>query len=190
MTQKYILTGGPGTGKSTLIKKLGNIGEYIIEEAAEFTIRLMQNKGIKEPWKREDFQLRILEFQLKWENDIYQNTKRVFIDRGIPDGLAYATPHTETYERILEETKKTRYDKVFLIESLGFTEKTKVRREDLEESKKLENTIENIYRSFGYDPIRIPAFTIQERLELILEQTDSDNLPINSTLERATMGGK
>lgn len=168
--KKIILTGGPGTGKSTLVLALEQKGEYIIREAAEDTIKVLQAKGIKEPWLLPDFQDKILELQLQREGRIPEGIERVFIDRGLADGLAYAQPGTEIYERILEEAKKADYHKIFLIEHLGFTEKTAVRREGHEEAKRLGDKLEQIYKQLGYEPIRIQAGTVEERLEKILEE--------------------
>ena len=170
--KKYILTGGPGTGKSTIALALEQKGEYIIREAAEDIIKKLQAEGVKEPWKLPDFQQRILELQLQREARVHPEAERVFIDRGTADGLAYAQPGTEIYERILEEAKKADYCKIFLVEQLGQTEKTAVRREDHEEARKLGEKLEQTYKQLGYEPIRIPAGPLEERVARILEEID------------------
>src|SRR3989338_538036 len=95
MTKTYILTGGPGTGKSSLILALEQRGEYTIREAAEDHIKLRQANGIKEPWTEPDFQDLILDLQLRREERIPKETEKAFIDRGLPDGLAYAKEVTK-----------------------------------------------------------------------------------------------
>ena len=168
MTKTYILTGGPGTGKSSLILALEQRGEYTIREAAEDHIKLRQANGIKEPWTEPDFQDLILDLQLKREKRIPAGTERAFIDRGLPDGLAYAKEGTATYERIFSESRNKNYTTIFLVETLGTTEKTETRRENHEEATKLGNKLEKIYTQLGYKPIRIKTGTLQERLEEIL----------------------
>lgn len=49
MVKKYVITGGPGTGKSSIILALEKKGEHIVHEAAEDFIKLQQARGIKEP---------------------------------------------------------------------------------------------------------------------------------------------
>ncbi len=169
MTKTYILTGGPGTGKSSLILALEQLGEYTIREAAEDHIKLRQANGIKEPWREPDFQDRILDLQLRREERIPKETERAFIDRGRPDGLAYAQSGTATYERILKESRNKGYTIIFLVETLGTTEKTETRRENHEEATRLSDKLEEIYTRLGYKPIRIKTGTVQERLEEMLK---------------------
>jgi predicted ATPase len=113
--KKYVLTGGPGTGKSSIILSLEAKGEYVIREGAEDYIRLRQAAGAKTPWTEPDFQDRILDLQLQREARVPKGATRVFIDRGVADGLAYAKEGTETYKRIEDAGKITRYDKIFSI---------------------------------------------------------------------------
>jgi predicted ATPase len=181
MTQKYILTGGPGSGKSSIIRALEMQGEYTIDEAAEDYIRYRQAQGIAEPWKEGDFQEKILDLQVQREartrgkevTSLYNPVPpRVFIDRGIHDGLAYAQPRTETYRKIEEEARKRQYEKIFLIENLGQTERTGVRREDQEQALELERKLEQIYESFGFKSIKIPAAPLQERVDTLLRNLE------------------
>jgi predicted ATPase len=167
---KYVLTGGPGTGKSSIILALEQMGEYVVREAAEDVITVMQARGIKEPWREQGFQDKILALQIQREERIPKEAKRIFIDRSAADGLAYTEPGTSIHQRVLEESRKRRYDKIFLIEQLGFTEKTKVRRECHEEALQKGKMLEDIYKQFGYDIIRILAGPLDERVTNILKE--------------------
>ena len=81
MTQKYILTGAPGSGKSSIILELERRGEYVVREAAEDVIKLAQAKGVEKPWINPGFQKEILRFQIQREQRIHPDAKRAFIDR-------------------------------------------------------------------------------------------------------------
>ncbi len=173
MTKKYVLTGGPGTGKSTLLRALVKRGEYGIPEAAEDYIRRRQSGGAKEPWKEPDFQDMILELQVQRESDVPEGLERVFVDRGIPDGLAYAQPGTKTYWRILEEAAKVHYERVFIVEPLvRKTRQTEIRRENYEEASALGRKLEEIYEQLGYEIRRINQDTVEERVAIILQMGD------------------
>jgi len=88
--EKIILTGAPGSGKSSILKELEYVyGERIIPEAAEDVIKYLQARGDPEPWKNSDFQDKILRLQIQRERQVENLEGRVFIDRGILDGLAY-----------------------------------------------------------------------------------------------------
>ena len=167
--KRYVLTGGPGTGKSCILKALETRGEHTIQEAAEDYIKLRQAQGQPEPWTEPDFQDKILELQVQREDRIHPEAERVWLDRGVADGLAYAEPGTETYERIMQEAEKRHYDKIFLVEHLSHTDKNKVRREDHEEAKKLGEKLQEVYKSLGYEIITIPAGPLEERVARVLE---------------------
>ena len=91
MARKYVLTGGPGSGKSSIILALEYRGEAVMREVAGDFINLQQAMGIPEPWKDPKFQDRIRNWQVTREMDADKIAKngRVFLDRGVLDGLAY-----------------------------------------------------------------------------------------------------
>jgi predicted ATPase len=173
--RKYVLTGGPGSGKSSIILALEQRGEYVIREAAEDYIKLRQAQGTPTPWKEADFQQKILDLQVQRESRINPAASRVFIDRGIHDGLAYAGQDTETYNRILEHTFAVNYEKIFLVELLDDVNTTAVRRENTEQAKFLEKLLYMTYWNAGYDPMMIVPNPLDKRVEDILRTIDGVN---------------
>ena len=171
MTKKIVLTGGPGTGKSSILLALEAQGEYVIREAAEDCIKLRQAQGQLEPWLEENFQERILELQLQREARIPKKAERAFLDRSIIDGLAYAKPGTRIYEKTLEKAKEQDYhNMVFLIGSLGRTETNAIRRENNAEAQELGRKLEEVYENLGYRIFKIGADTIEQRMNWITEE--------------------
>ncbi|MBW2998036.1 AAA family ATPase, partial [Candidatus Woesearchaeota archaeon] len=66
MVERYVLTGGPSSGKSCAAVGLELMGECVIPECAESVIRYLKAKGIDEPWKNYDnFQKDIFDLQMK-----------------------------------------------------------------------------------------------------------------------------
>lgn len=179
--RKYILTGGPGSGKSSILLALESQGEYIIREAAEDHIRLRQAQGKKDPWTEHDFQEKILELQCSREFYIPPDRLRVFIDRGVLDGLAYLPDDKrDLYNqvmrtKIIQEYGYRPYDRIFLIENLGSTEKTDVRREDQDEALRLENSLYEIYQKHVGDVVRIPAAPLEQRVKQVLDNVHEDS---------------
>lgn len=166
MTRKYILTGGPGSGKSFVILALEERGEHVVREAAEDVIKLAQARGIERPWESPGFQDRILDLQIKRDYWISERAERVFIDRSFLDGLAYAEQGTEIYDRIRAEAGM--YNGIFLIKGSGEVENTKVRREDVGEALELERKLREVYVNEGYKVHGIPYLGVDERTEMIL----------------------
>ena len=170
MTRKYILTGAPGSGKSSILLDLESRGEHIIREAAEDVIKLYQARGIEKPWEMPNFQKRITDLQIQRESRIPNDIRRVFIDRGIPDGLAYTRKESDIYKEIMKNIRP--YEGVFLINMIGNPEKTKVRIEDYEEALEIERKINEVYLFLGYEIPKIPADSIEERTNIILDIID------------------
>jgi predicted ATPase len=166
--RKYVLTGGPGTGKSSIILALERRGETVVREAAKDHIKFRQAQGIAEPWLEDDFQACILDLQVMREKIL--SNDRIFIDRGIPDGLAYLDGTCKTSHRIMAEQAKVRYDKVFLVESLYYTERTLIRREEHHQAIAITARLTHIYEKLGYEIVRIPIAALDERIDLIMRE--------------------
>ena len=176
MIEKIALTGAPGSGKSSIIKELEYAwNEKVIAEAAEDIIKYLQAKGNPKPWEIPDFQDRILKLQLQREKQIEELEGRIFIDRGILDGLAYyqiqGKMPSEAMKKAIEDSKN-RYKKVFLINLEDDCQKTGVRREDLEQAKILQELQYKNYTEAGYEVERIPYTRIEERTKRILRSLE------------------
>src|SRR3989338_5064183 len=84
MTKKFVVTGGPGFGKTTLLNELRHLGFCVVPEAA----RLVAGEfpGIEK--SSAQFQELAAKKQMDLESVIGADV--AFLDRGLPDALAYA----------------------------------------------------------------------------------------------------
>jgi predicted ATPase len=174
---KCVITGGPGVGKTTLVEKLKDMGYYTIPEAARYVAEEEIRKGstviprFKD--KVREFQLKVLNAQLRFERDAPKD-EIIFLDRGIPDGIAYFWLHeVEPCEEIIEAAKKHRYDLVFILEPLPIYRKDNVRWEEPEIAKKAQKLIEKAYRMLNYDVILVPAMSIEKRARFVIEKVNT-----------------
>jgi hypothetical protein len=55
LVKRYILTGAPGAGKTSILRSLAERGWAVVEEAATDVIAREQLAGVSEPWQRSDF---------------------------------------------------------------------------------------------------------------------------------------
>src|SRR5579859_1723165 len=53
--KRFIITGAPGAGKTTIIRKLQLEGFSVVEEAATDVIAAAQAQGTAEPWRDSSF---------------------------------------------------------------------------------------------------------------------------------------
>jgi predicted ATPase len=186
MTRKYALTGGPGTGKSTLLTELQRRGIYTMKEVAEYIIeRELKKENGMLPWtNRDGFQKKLLETQLEWEREIPKEIEISFQDRGIADGIAfYRLDGLKPPKELIQAARNANYAGVFLLDPHQNYQNTEIRRESQETALKIHKEIAQAYEELGYNIIRIPASSLDYRAEHIL---DLINFKPKRTLEMRT----
>lgn len=169
-----VISGGPGAGKTTLIRELEHRGYHCVDEVARQLIaEQVDAKGTALPWKdKEQYKQLMLERSVA----VYRNTpagsRPVFFDRGIPDTLCYAmleglllTDEMEGYARTL------RYNKtVFLLppwEAIYHTDNE--RKQSWPEAVHTYNQMKQTYLSYGYEPVDIPVAPVGYRADFVIK---------------------
>lgn len=172
----FVLTGGPGSGKTSLIEALAAQGHVTAPEAGRAIIRdQMAIGGPALPWA--DRQL-FAELMLAWECRSHHWAQSqqglVFFDRGVPDVLGYlalcdlpAPPHA------VEAAAKFRYNaKVFALPPWpDIFANDSERRQDLDEAARTYDAVTAAYRRHGYAIVDVPRVSIAQRLRFILAAT-------------------
>ena len=184
MTRKFVLTGGPGTGKSTLLSTLQQRGIYTMKEAAEYIIeRELRREGKILPWVNRDlFQKKLLETQLQWEREIPSEIEISFQDRGIADAIAYyRIDSLQPPKEIVRAAKDANYERVFILDPLNTYQRTEIRRESPERAREIHRQIARAYEELGYNLTRIPAASLNFRTELILDLIEFDQKALEAT---------
>lgn len=169
-TNWYVITGGPSTGKTTVINMLAERGYKTTIEHARHYIDTMRIEGhtVEEIRNnKRQFQLGVLDMQIEQEAAI-QPQDLVFLDRAIPDAMAYYQFLMLDYdEKLLNAVKNTSYKKIFILDRLPFT-KDYARTEDEEDQKKIHQLIIDVYTSLGFPIVTCPVLPPNERVEFIL----------------------
>ena len=91
MTNWYVITGGPGSGKTTTVNLLKERGyKTTIEHARHYIdTQRITGKSVEEIRNNQkEFQQGVLAMQIAQEQEL-SLTETVFLDRAIPDALAY-----------------------------------------------------------------------------------------------------
>jgi len=169
----YVITGGPSSGKSTILEQLEDMGYRIIPEAARILIdeELAKGKQLEEVRGDERaFQQQILQMKLKAENELSKD-EVIFFDRGIPDSVAYFSISGLDSKEALDACKKNLYQKIFLMEQLPF-EQDYARTEDIQTIKQLQELLLTVYEQLEYEVISIPVMSAENRVKLILDNID------------------
>ncbi|MDP2641693.1 MAG: ATP-binding protein [bacterium] len=166
----YVVTGASCSGKTTITEALKEMGYKIVPETARALIESEQAGGltVQEIRKDEkDFQRRVLQMKIDIESSLDPNGL-VFLDRAIPDTVAYDKLYGVEDNKLLEGSlKMVSYKKVFVLEQLPYS-LDEVRIESEEQQKMLHTLLRQAYKDLEMEIIDVPAIPIKERVELIL----------------------
>ncbi|MEK7601367.1 MAG: ATP-binding protein [Patescibacteria group bacterium] len=167
----YVLTGGPCSGKTTLIEEFKQRGYSVLPEGARIIIaaELAVGKSIQdilaEPLA---LQHKIISHYMELEAEATRN-ETLFLDRGIPDIVAYYRKFNLSDDTVLKDAlASARYKKVFLLDMIEFTNDTQ-RYESPEEAAALHRLIRTAYEELKYDIVEVPVLPVPERADFILK---------------------
>jgi len=176
--QTVVLTGGPHSGKTSLVERLRVAGHAVVPEAAFALIeQLNAELGLEDQqrWRQAnllEFQERVVALQDELERGLAPpESGVVFLDRGRLDGLAYCEIRgVAPTARLLELAYARRYDHVVLLDLvLPFNPRPESGRYgDQRVAEHSSNVLERIYTDDGYDVRRLPQWTLEERADALI----------------------
>lgn len=172
---KIVITGGPGTGKTSIIRELEAKGHYCLHEISRQITLEAQQKGISQLFLTEPllFSEMLLEGRIQQFLDAdHFRCDHVFIDRGIPDVVAYMDYFGNDYPRVFSEVcREYVYDKVFLLppwKEIYVSDNE--RYENFEQAESIHGHLNLSYGEAGYAVVEVPFGSLEERVEFILKR--------------------
>ncbi len=174
-TKKIVITGGPGTGKSTVITELEKRGYAVQPEVSREIIREAKEQGIDQLFLEDPllFSQKLIEGRVEqYHQADRMNAEVVFFDRGIPDVIAYLryskTPVPPDFQRAAEEHP---YDQpVFVMPPWEEIYTTDFERyESFNQAQLIHNRLVNMYMDLGYFLIFVPFGTPEKRTDFVLD---------------------
>lgn len=176
----FILTGGPGAGKTTLIEALRQRGFAGSVEAGRGVIQ--QQVAISGPALHWNDPALFAELMLSWEMrsyDMARNEKgAVFFDRGIPELTGYlklmGLPVPAHMRKAAEIFRYNR--RVFALPPWReiFGQDTE-RKQDFSEAVRTFEAVTEAYREMGYDLVEVPRAPVEERMNFVLAMVGLDS---------------
>jgi predicted ATPase len=174
----FVLTGGPGSGKSTLIKALEKAGYSTMAEAGRAIIQEQAAIGGRAlPWVDPSL---FAELMLSWDIRSYRAAEQaggpVFFDRGVVDVLGYLRLENRPVPAHVENAvERFRYGaQVFIAppwQEIFETERE--RRQDFQEAVRTHETILTAYADSGYGLVELPRRSLEMRVRFVIETLGS-----------------
>lgn len=169
-----VITGGPGSGKTSLIEALAATGRAVRPEAGRTIIRDQQGIGGRGlPWVDP-----VLFAELMLAADLHSHAEaltgrgEVFFDRGIPDIAGYlmlcglAIP-----ESVEQAARQLRYRPTVFIAPpwRGIFTQDAERKQDFAEAERTYAVMAEIYPRYGYGLVELPRASVSERVAFVLD---------------------
>lgn len=170
--KKVIISGAPGTGKSSIIKELKNRGYFCYDE--------VWRKKYENPNQKNNsnhiniFSKHLFSERLKQlERTVKKKVKDqvIFYDRSIIDTISYLNTYKKNIETLWLDValKKRYYETIFfcpLWEEIY--EQCEDRKESYKESILIEKNLTSTYKKFLYKIKHVPKVDISDRVDYIL----------------------
>jgi predicted ATPase len=171
--QKVVITGGPGTGKSTVIEKLTQLQFTCMPEISRTITKEAQASGIEQLFLKDPllFSKLLLDGRIdQYQKAQNQSEQLVFFDRGIPDVFGYLDYLNMDYPDVfIDQSIRHRYTKIFMMPPWKDIYKTDNERyETYEQSLIIYEHLILAYKKIAYPIVNVPEGDIDSRVEFIL----------------------
>ncbi|MBJ2145944.1 AAA family ATPase [Vibrio sp. IB15] len=174
-----IITGGPGTGKTTLINALADTGYPTFAESSRQLIEQQsQLEGGILPWvDLPGFAELCLGVMSKQKGQANQHPI-AFLDRAIPDICGYLAQASLEIDATYREASQGYHSQVFFCRpEASIYVQDEVRPYPFEEALEIHHALVRVYQELGYEVVEVPFMSVAERVLFVESQ-----LAIKATL--------
>ena len=168
----YVITGGPGSGKTSLLERLGSKGYRYVPETARDIIKERLLQGLSPRPEPKSFAEQI--FSKDWTNFISNSDSSIlFFDRSFMDSACLLFDSDPfAYYKIKDTHLNNRYNNtVFITPPWKEIYRTDTERDQtFDEAIRVYERLESWYREHEYDIVVIPKDSVENRAMFILDK--------------------
>ncbi|HEY3951454.1 AAA family ATPase [Phenylobacterium sp.] len=166
----FVLTGGPGVGKTTLLRHLEALGERVVGETARGVIReQVATGGVAVPWADNDAYVRACAARdIAGFDALAHEAVRIFFDRGIMD--SYGANGALPWRELEQAIRTRRYNEtVFVFPPWREIYETDAeRKQDWAEAEATFDKVMTVMAKLGYRPLVVPTGPVEARADFVL----------------------
>ena len=174
MNQRYVITGAPGTGKTSIINELKNRGFNCVDENAREIIsdEKIKDQGIENYKNQVNFERKIVNLRIQK----YLSTSKehiFFFDRSAIDSIAYLDLKKLKFTiEILNNIRKCIFNRTVFYTPIweDIYIKDNERIESVKQAMKIEKFLIKTYESENYRLVKVPKLPIKERADFIISK--------------------
>ena len=176
MNHRFVVTGGPGGGKTTILNALEERGYSFAPESARKIIKERLAAGLSPRPDPVSFAHEILSLDIEKYQAVTSCGYPVLFDRGILDALYMLdAENAQTRDEIAKYVQKFPYNSVvFLLPPWKEIYDTDSERDQtFEESVEVFEGMKRWYSQWGYETLEVPRGAINERVSFVLKHIDA-----------------
>ncbi|MFD0862459.1 AAA family ATPase [Sungkyunkwania multivorans] len=177
-TKRIVITGGPGTGKTSIINELVKRGHRCLEEVSRQVTLEARENGVEQLFLTDPilFSKKLLDGRIaQFEEASSMDAAITFLDRGIPDVVAYMDFIGDPYpEEFTIACREHAYDMVFVLkpwEDIFVSDSE--RYENFEQAQAIHHHLVDTYSNYGYALVDVPFGTVEERTNFVVNVVNS-----------------
>ncbi|TKG95984.1 hypothetical protein EYV94_06755 [Puteibacter caeruleilacunae] len=174
----YVITGGPGFGKTSIVESLNDLGYKVCSEyARELIASGLENNNDILPWKNPRLFQQVIFDKRKAFYETVTDEELAFVDRSIIDQIAYSRIHgRKESAEVRDFAKNYRYaETVFFTppwEEIYTTDA--VRKESFHNAEAMHHLFVQTYIDYGYSVVQLPHSDVMTRINFILKYIHND----------------
>lgn len=171
-----VFTGAPCSGKTTVAEELQRLGYLVIPDVSRVVVEEeLAVKGSVKNIPPKELSDKILERMYRVENSLRQ-MQNLILDRALPDSIAFRSFKNQDLSALNDIPMFNRYRLVLIFEPVAFVQDGYRDDKERDSQVKITDLMEKVYQSFNYEVKRIPLLPINERVDLVREQLELNNI--------------
>jgi predicted ATPase len=185
-TSWVLITGAPGSGKTTIATCMAAAGWWTIEDPGRSEFEHQLRNGVPPDIVRRDyrrFQHLVLRRALGII-DLIPDNGQVLLDYGIAESLAFMKVAGIPWDDVIvQAAARLHFRQVFLLDVVPLPLNTNdiIRAESAQSRNLLRDLFHELYQVLGHNPIRVPLMSVKERFEFInnLIENPQNTMPLS-----------